>query len=142
MGRPIKYPNETILTALKETKGMVYLAASRIGCDADTIYHRAKSTPSIDKLIRHERGKFIDTTELKLFNAVMNDEPWAIQMALRTLGKDRGYVEKSQQEHSGEVVHKIVRMISPSGSDPLDANGLRQRQSLNGHANGHANGDS
>ncbi len=37
---------------------------------------------------------------------------------------------------------RIVRMVSPSTADPLDANGLRQRQSLNGHANGHANGDS
>jgi len=95
MGRKRLYSDEQIVAALTETKGMVYLAADRVGCSPDTIYARAEKSKAVKDAIRNERGKVVDTAELKLFDAIQRDEPWAIRMALMTIGKDRGYQEKA-----------------------------------------------
>ncbi len=99
MAGTFKYETKQIVAALRETKGMVYLAAKRLGCNPDTIYHRAKQHKSIGDAIRRERGEVIDIAELKLFQAINDGDLAAIKYCLGTIGKDRGYVER--QEHSG-----------------------------------------
>jgi hypothetical protein len=111
MPRRLVYTNEQIIAALRETKGLVYLAAKRIGCDPTTIYDRAKRSAAVARTIRNERGEVVDTAELTLYNAILAVEPWAIQLTLKTLGKDRGYVERTEQEHRGSVQLEIVEEI-------------------------------
>ncbi len=111
-----KYTDEQIVAALKECKGMIYLAADRVGCHADTIYARAKQSAAIRKCMRAERGRVIDTSELKLYQAIMNGEPWAIQMALKTIGKDRGYVEQKNVE---VLLRQLAGQFSQLSDDEL-----------------------
>ncbi len=127
-----------MVAALRQTKGMVYDAADIVGCHADTIYERAKSSQEVKEAMKRERGKFVDKCQRKLDEAVEAGEPWAIQMGLRTLGKDRGFTERSEVtgKDGAPLMPPVVRMMSPAGADPLDATGMRQRQSLNGHVNG------
>jgi hypothetical protein len=100
-----RYTNEQIVKALKHTKGMLYLAAKHLGCNHETISLRAKVCPKVAAEIRIQRGEFVDKAELKLMNAVNNDEPWAILNTLKTLGKDRGYVERTEQTgKDGEAI--------------------------------------
>lgn len=96
MARLQEYTDEEIIAALKKQKGMVYLAASEVGCSAWTIYERVKRNPLIGECIQSERGKVLDVAEQKLWNAIENGDPWAIKMALMTIGKDRGYVERQE----------------------------------------------
>jgi transcriptional regulator of acetoin/glycerol metabolism len=42
-----RYTQKQIIDALKETKGMVYLAAKRLGCEAQTIYNYRDRYPAI-----------------------------------------------------------------------------------------------
>jgi hypothetical protein len=42
----------------------------------------------------------VDLAELKLWQSIQNGEAWGIAFCLKTLGKDRGYVER--QEVSGQ----------------------------------------
>jgi hypothetical protein len=76
--------------------GMVYLAARKIGCSAQTIYNRMKSNATIRAACDNARGELIDISEQKLRLAVMNGEPWAVAMVLKTIGKSRGYVERQE----------------------------------------------
>src|SRR5262245_35808995 len=117
MGRSRVYSNEQMLGALKETKGMVYLAAARIGCSHETIYARARCTPAVARAIKHERGQVVDTAELKLYSAVLAGEPWAIQLCLKTLGKDRGYVERTEHQAvtDAEIDAEIERELKAVG---------------------------
>ncbi len=39
MGTRQKFTQAQVIDALRETKGMVYLAAKRLGCKAQTIYN-------------------------------------------------------------------------------------------------------
>jgi hypothetical protein len=115
MGRKREYTEEAIVRALVAKKGMVYHAAEAVGCCADTIYERAKTSKPIRDAIKHERGKVVDSTELKLFDAAVGKgEGWAVQFLLRTIGKDRGYVERQEVTgKDGEPLVKLVKGIDP-----------------------------
>ena len=92
----MQYRQADILAALEKTHGMIYLAASALGCSASTIYRRADKDKKIQDCIDSFRGQLIDKAELKLEQAVMAGEPWAVQFSLRTIAKSRGYVERRE----------------------------------------------
>jgi hypothetical protein len=94
MAPPLKFKPVQIVQALHETRGMIYLAAERLGCEADTIYNYAKRYASVRDAIAKERGKTTDIAEHKLYDAITAGDPWAVQFYLKTQGRDRGYVEK------------------------------------------------
>jgi hypothetical protein len=89
-----KFTKEQVISALVETKGMVHNAADLLGCHHQTVYNYRDKYPEIKQAIEHERGKFLDLAETKLFDAVQRGEAWAIPFTLKTIGKERGYVEK------------------------------------------------
>lgn len=121
MARKRRYTDEQIIDALKQTQGMVFLAADVVGCNADTIYERAKVSPAVAGCLRHQRGRVVDAAELVLMNAIHDKQGWAVQFALRTLGKDRGYVERTEVVQPEAVKVRIVEEIveaAPPGPAP------------------------
>lgn len=93
---PDHYSTDKIIAALKQVNGMVYLAARVLDCSPNTIYARAKRTQSIQDAIDNSRGELVDLAEQKFRAAILAGEPWAVAMALKTLGKSRGYVERQE----------------------------------------------
>lgn len=122
MGRPIKFTDEQMVAALAECKGMVYLAARRVGCSPDAIHKRARKSAAVRDAIRTHRGEVVDAAELKLYAAVMDGEPWAIQLCLKTLGRDRGYSERPAAPEGGYVL-EIVTEIVEAPAPPRDGAG-------------------
>jgi hypothetical protein len=91
-----KYSNKSIIDAVNSVNGMIYLAARKIGCNPQTIYNRMNKVPAIRRAVENARGELVDISEQKLRAAVINGEPWAVAMVLKTLGKSRGYVERQE----------------------------------------------
>jgi len=110
MARKEKYTAAQMIAALKETRGMVYLAADRIGCHAETILNYAKRYPTVQAAIDHEREKILDVAELKLVQAVMDGNEGMIKYLLSTRGKKRGYTTGVEVtgEGGGPMVFKVV----------------------------------
>ena len=102
MSTPIS--TDRIIEALRETNGLISLAAKRIPCSHSTIYTRAKKVKRVQEVIDECRGELVDYGELALRRAVVNGEPWAVGLVLKTLGRDRGYVERTELEHSGTLM--------------------------------------
>ena len=122
MTRGDKFTTGQVITALEMTQGMVHLAADALHCSHQTIYNYAKKYKCVQAAIDHNRGTMLDTAELALRSAILAGEHWAIAFALRTLGKDRGYVERQEQEQVGPVVLRVVREgVKPSGANPNGA---------------------
>lgn len=140
-----KYSTDLIVKTLLELKGMVYLSAAKIGCHPETIYARAKQVKAVQEAIDCQRGELLDTAETKLYNAVHNGEQWAIQMALKTIGKKRGYVEKDDQELL-DVIARMERRIMELeyGDTPAKAgpSGTAAQNNRGVPTNGSANGSS
>jgi hypothetical protein len=94
-----RYTAAEVAAALVSTKGLLYLAAKRLKCDPETIKNYCKRYPSVQAVREAQRGQMVDFAEQKLFDSIKNGEAWGITLCLKTLGKDRGYVER--QEHTG-----------------------------------------
>jgi len=103
----MRLSNQQILDALKEVNGMVYLAARKLGCASNTIYNRMAKSPAIKEACEAARGELVDISEQKLRAAVLNGEPWAIALVVKTLGKTRGYVERQEIASDGEITFNV-----------------------------------
>ncbi|MSR57864.1 MAG: hypothetical protein EXS05_09340 [Planctomycetaceae bacterium] len=95
MNNTKKYSNEQIIDALRSTYGKVYLAADRLGCSAQAIYKRAKTTKQVADAIDHYAGDILDSAEVHLARAIQSGESWAIRFVLKTLGQKRGYSDRA-----------------------------------------------
>lgn len=103
--------------ALRATGGRIYRAARQLKCSAPTIYTRIKDVPRLAELIEEERGLFLDDTEDRLKEAIDDGAAWAITLALKTLGRERGYTEKTEHEITGGLGVQIVERIVPKRDD-------------------------
>ena len=91
MAGTLEHTDDQIVSALRDTKGMIFLAAQKLGCNPEEVYERARTSEIVNDALQMERGKVLDTAELKLFSAVMSGEAWAIKLTLQSLGRSRGY---------------------------------------------------
>ena len=118
MSKRQKYTQAQVIDALRETKGMVYLAAKRLGCEAQTIYNYRDRYPAVRAEMEQQDGEVDDAAEMVLYKAIMAGEPWAVQFRLRTKGKGRGYVERVQNEVSGPNGDAVtIRLTWGDGGD-------------------------
>lgn len=91
MANKPKYSAAQMVDALTQTRGLVYLAAQRLGCDHNTVLRYCKRYPSVEAAKVQARGELLDMAEVRLWAAVQQGEHWAVTFALRTLGRDRGF---------------------------------------------------
>jgi hypothetical protein len=103
MAKKHRYTAQQVIAALDKTRGMVYLAAKLLRCDPDTVQNYCKRFPTVEAAKVAARGELLDVAELKLWQAVQQGDAWAIAFTLKTLGKQRGYVERQVLEHEGHV---------------------------------------
>jgi len=92
-----------IIAAIKATKGTVCYAADALKISRKTIYYRAKDNPEITEAIQEAREEMVDKAEVQLHRAVQRGDKWAVMFALRTQGRNRGYVERQEIEHDGSL---------------------------------------
>jgi hypothetical protein len=110
---------EDVIAALHANKGMVTLTADMLQCNPQTIYNWIKKSPDVRAVIDAEREKVIDVAEIALMGAIQRKEGWAIAFALKTIGKRRGYVERTEQVNFNVDADLLKRAI-----DAIEAQGL------------------
>jgi hypothetical protein len=98
-----KFTPEQVAEALLRSKGLITVAARALDCDPATVRNYIKRYASVAKAKEESREGIKDLAEARLFQAIDKGEAWAIAMLLRTVGRDRGYVERSEIEHGGRV---------------------------------------
>lgn len=91
-----RYTAAQMIEALRLTKGMVYIAAERLGCSYQTVYNYCERYPSVKAELSNQDGIIDDTAELKLIQAIYSGEAWAVKYRLSTKGRNRGYVERQE----------------------------------------------
>lgn len=128
-----RYTVAQVTAALVASKGLIYLAAKRLKCEPETVYNYCKRFPSVQATRDALRGQMVDLAEQKLWESIQKGEAWGITLCLKTLGKDRGYVERQElsSDSSAPMVLKVVyedaidvtpeplQLEPPHGSDGL-----------------------
>lgn len=107
----LKYPTALIVEALLVHRGLIAAAARQIGCTEETIRKRARRSPAVRQAITDGRERLLDLSEERMVEAIKRDEPWAISLVLKTLGKNRGYVERQETVNKAEAVEVVTRVV-------------------------------
>lgn len=125
MGAPLRFTAKQMVDMLNKSKGMVYLAARQLGCNPQTVYNYAERYASVKEAIATQHGERLDMAEVALLKAVKNGEAWAVCFTLKTLGKQRGFIERPAYEppKAPESILDQVRAmdatIQPPGMMPI-----------------------
>jgi hypothetical protein len=94
-----------MIHALKQSRGLISAAARAIGCSHQTIRNYIDRYPEVAEAVIEQREHLVDMAELQLWNRIHEGDTTAIIFTLKTLGKDRGYVEKAQVDVGGQLNH-------------------------------------
>jgi hypothetical protein len=115
--RKERIPTERIIECLRETNGLVSLAAKRVPCSISTINARRKRVKAVEDVVRECRDELVDYGELALRRAVVAGEPWAVALVLKTLGRGRGYVERQEMTGAkGSSLAPVVAVLPAVGA--------------------------
>jgi len=104
-----KFPNEQIIQAIQETKGMLTLTAKRLGIEYHTMQSYVAKNPDIQEALHETKNALLDAVELTLYDkAIKERDITALIFLAKTQGKARGYSEKTETEHSGALEIRIT----------------------------------
>lgn len=120
-----------ILQALEESNGIVSTACNNIGLARSTYYNWYNTDAEFKEAVDALQDVAIDFVESKLMEKIKGvsvtgpkgaiyDVPpsdTAIIFYLKTKGKKRGYVEKTEIEHSGQVSQVTIFELPDNGRD-------------------------
>lgn len=110
------YSKELVLEAINECHGVILTVAQRLGCRWDTARRYIDKWETTKQAFDNEREKLLDMAESVVFKAIENGDIQTAKWVLATLGRDRGYNERQEIVHSGELENKLTIEFVHSGS--------------------------
>jgi hypothetical protein len=85
------HTNETIIEALEESNGLVYLAAEKLNMSHSALQARIKRTPELTQAKINARKNEVNLLEHELHKKILEGDWRAIEFGLRKIGRDEGY---------------------------------------------------
>ena len=116
-----------IIKALKETNGLLTMAATRSGIGYRTVCRYVAEYPSVKEAAHNAHEAMLDFAEGKLYSKIKAGDNTAIIFYLKTQGKARGYIERQEfanpagesfkVEHGGreKLISAINRLAARAG---------------------------
>jgi len=108
------------IKAIQGSKGFVTIIGKRLGCSARHVYNLLDKYPTAREALENERESMKDFAEGQLFKRIEGGDTTAIIFYLKTQAKERGYVERTQQEITGRdggAVNIVVRWANDGNDD-------------------------
>lgn len=102
------FKKEDVEKAILKSGGIISTIAKRLNCE----WHTAKKYIKEFELIQqyeNENENIGDLAESMLIKNIQSGDNTSIIFYLKTKCKNRGYIEKTQTEHSGEIKGLIVK---------------------------------
>ena len=98
-----KEKKKAVIEALKKTMGVISPACDMVGIGRTIFYQWMKEDPEFAEAVNNMPEYALDFVESKLYEQISKGDTTAIIFNLKTKGKKRGYIEKTQHEHSGGI---------------------------------------
>jgi len=111
----VKITKRKFLKALKGTAGILTQVAKNMDVSRNAVHEYINRTPEVKPLTEQEREQILDIIEGSLINRAVKGEDLKAQMFyLKTIGRKRGYVEKTETELSGGADNNFTfEIITP-----------------------------
>lgn len=97
-----------MIIALESTLGVVTGACKKVGIARETHYSWLKKDAEYKKAVLSIEDIAIDFAETQLHKQIKNENVVATIFYLKTKGKKRGYVERTELDHTGELTSNTV----------------------------------
>lgn len=114
---------EQIENALKAKAGNISEAAKALGVSRSTFYRRIEESPRLQEYLEDQREALVDIAESALRAEVVARNITAIIFALKTQGKRRGYVERTENVNfnvPSELIQRAIEAIEQQGLNASD----------------------
>ncbi|MBI2839228.1 MAG: hypothetical protein HYX75_13000 [Acidobacteria bacterium] len=92
-----------LASALAKSFGLVGAAAKALRVSRAALYKRIAASQALRDVVEAGRELLIDQAEAALRQAVRRGESWAVLFTLKTIGRGRGYVERTEIE----IAHRM-----------------------------------
>lgn len=113
----IQQTKNALIEALGQTLGVVTSACKIVGVDRTTFYKYLNEDAKFAQQVKDIQEVAIDFAESKLYEQIKDNNTTATIFYLKTKGKNRGYVEKQEIEHSGEIKEIVVNVNRNEAKD-------------------------
>lgn len=115
----VNISDEEILSAIKDSAGIIHTIAKRLNVCWHTAKKLTEKTEDIKLAYEDEKQKIIDLAESTVINAINSQDVQTAKWYLGLIGRDRGYGEKLELEHSGQVSINI-NIVGDNESDSAE----------------------
>lgn len=104
-----KPTDEQIIEALVSGLGQVSRAAEKLDCPIDWIFRRVRKSRRLRSTLRLFRGKLLDHAERAIWQAVLDQESWAVKLAFEMWGRSRDFTDGGEAWHAPGHAHDDIR---------------------------------
>ena len=109
-----------MLEALEKTLGIVTTACKKVGVSRSQFYGWCREDNNFNNAVNSVEGIAIDFAESKLMENIKNNKETSIIFYLKTKGKKRGYVERSEYDHTTKGEKISTNILSFVKTDDED----------------------
>ena len=99
---------EALLVALEMSLGVVTTACKRVGITRGTYYNWLKDDKKFREAVQDINNIALDFAESKLYELIKTNNVPATLFYLKTKGKSRGYIERSEVSVEGNFKSKVI----------------------------------
>lgn len=112
-----KINKDKVLEALEQSLGVVTTALKKVDLTRGTFYRWLQEDSEFAERVRTIQDITLDFAESQLFKQIKDGNTTATIFYLKTKGKGRGYVERQEIEHSGEIKEIVVNVKTNAITD-------------------------
>jgi hypothetical protein len=108
MSTETRIKKAAMVKAMEEALGIVSAAARKVGIDRSTHYQWLKDDETYRAAIDSIQDIALDFAESQLHKQIQNGEVSSTIFYLKTKGKKRGYIERQEFQHEGQVSLPVI----------------------------------
>ena len=120
MGKNGHIKKEAFLKALEKSLGIVTKACKEVDIHRNTYYLWLKEDEDFKRSVEDIENVALDFAESALHEQIKEGIPSSTMFYLKTKGKKRGYIEKTETQHSGRIESVNVSFESTSAK-PIES---------------------
>ena len=106
-----------MIEALESTLGIVSTACKKVGISRITHYEWYKTDDEYKAGVDSVADIALDFAESQLHKQISGGNPTSTIFYLKTKGKKRGYIERQEIDHSGEVGAQVLISLPDNDRD-------------------------
>jgi hypothetical protein len=119
----ITVDRNSIIDALRKTRGNISQAANILGCTRLTIHRAVESDPIIKEVREQGRESFVDELEESAeYEAINNPNAHVLKMfLLKTRARHRGYEQDDNKQHAQDIAKAAFDFVLNRTANPAES---------------------